>query len=125
LCCAEAAASDFYMTVFGAVRVQQWTADDGRIGHAELEPAGQRLSLADGHPEIGVRGPRTLGGTVVSFVLSVPTRPWLGPWTPGPPSNAPSRFRITGCGPAGLSTRSGTGGTCRPGEQVSMEQLRK
>jgi PhnB protein len=73
LCCADAAAAiDFYTTVFGAVQMQRWTADDGRIGHAELELAGHRLFLADEHPEIGVRGPRTLGGTPVSFVLSVP-----------------------------------------------------
>jgi PhnB protein len=73
LCCAGAAAAiDFYTTVFGAVETQRWTAPDGRIGHAELALAGQRLYLADEHPEIGVRGPRTLGGTAVSFVLDVP-----------------------------------------------------
>jgi PhnB protein len=73
LCCADAAAAiDFYTTVFGAVQVQRWTALDGRIGHAELELAGQRLYVADEHPEIGVRGPRALGGTAVSFVLRVP-----------------------------------------------------
>ena len=73
LCCADAAAAiDFYRTTFGAVETQRWTADDGRIGHAELTLAGQTLFLADEHPEIGVRGPRSLGGTAVSFVLSVP-----------------------------------------------------
>ena len=73
LCCADAAAAiDFYTTVFGAVQVQRWTAPDGRIGHAELELAGQRLYVADEHPEIGVRGPRSFGGTAVSFVLNVP-----------------------------------------------------
>jgi PhnB protein len=73
LCCADAAAAiDFYTTVFRAVQVQRWTAPDGRIGHAELELAGHRLYVADEHPEIGVRGPRSLGGTAVSFVLSVP-----------------------------------------------------
>jgi PhnB protein len=73
LCCAGAAAAiDFYTIVFGAVQMQRWTAPDGRIGHAELELAGQRLYVADEHPEIGVRGPRALGGTAVSFVLTVP-----------------------------------------------------
>jgi PhnB protein len=73
LCCADAAAAiNFYTTVFGAVQVQRWTAPDGRIGHAELELAGQRLYVADEHPEIGVRGPRSFGGTAVSFVLNVP-----------------------------------------------------
>lgn len=73
LCCADAAAAiDFYTSVFGAVEVQRWTADDGRIGHAELSLAGEPLFLADEHPEIGVRGPHAYGGTPVSFVLSVP-----------------------------------------------------
>ncbi len=73
LCCDDAAAAiDFYVTVFGAVEVQRWTADDGRIGHAELTLAGRPLFLADEHPEIGVRGPLALGGTAVSFVLDVP-----------------------------------------------------
>jgi PhnB protein len=73
LCCADAAAAiDFYSTTFGAVEVQRWTADDGRIGHAELRLAGEPLYLADEHPEIGVRGPHAFGGTAVSLVLSVP-----------------------------------------------------
>lgn len=73
LCCADAAAAiDFYATAFGAVQTERWTGPDGRIGHAALDLAGQRLYLADEHPEIGVRGPRSLGGTPVSFVLDVP-----------------------------------------------------
>src|SRR4051794_38490735 len=73
LCCADAAAAiDFYVTVLGAAEVQRWTAPDGRIGHAELRLAGGPLFLADEHPEIGVLGPRSIGGTPVSFVLTVP-----------------------------------------------------
>jgi len=72
-CCADAAAAiEFYVAVFDAVQVQRWTAPDGRIGHAELLLAGQRFFLADEHPELGVLGPRSLGGTAVSFVLTVP-----------------------------------------------------
>ncbi len=73
LCCADAASAiDFYISAFGAVEIQRWTADDGRIGHAELSVAGEPLYLADEHPEIGVRSPRAFGGTAVSLVLSVP-----------------------------------------------------
>ncbi|MEU4427959.1 VOC family protein [Actinoplanes sp. NPDC024001] len=73
LCCADAAAAiDFYTTVFGAAETQRWTAPDGRIGHAELTLAGWTLYLADEHPEFGARGPRSIGGTPVSFVLAVP-----------------------------------------------------
>jgi PhnB protein len=72
LCCADAASAiDFYTSVFGASETQRWTADDGRIGHAELDLGGDPLYLADEHPEIGVRGPLAHGGTAVSFVLTV------------------------------------------------------
>jgi PhnB protein len=73
LCCADAgAAIAFYQAAFGAVEVERWTADDGRIGHAELDVRGNAVYLADEHPEIGVVSPTTLGRTPVSFVLAVP-----------------------------------------------------
>ncbi|WP_229068884.1 VOC family protein [Actinoplanes sp. DH11] len=73
LCCADAASAiAFYTSVLGAVETQRWTADDGRIGHAELIFGDEPLYLADEHPEIGVRGPHAHGGTPVSLVLGVP-----------------------------------------------------
>ena len=73
LCCADAvAAIAFYQAAFGAVEVERWTADDGRIGHAQLDVRGSAVYLADEHPEIGVVSPTTLGRTPVSFVLAVP-----------------------------------------------------
>jgi PhnB protein len=73
LCCADAAAAiAFYGAAFGAVEVERWTADDGRIGHAQLDVGGNAVYLADEHPEIGVVSPTTLGRTPVSFVLVVP-----------------------------------------------------
>jgi PhnB protein len=73
LCCTDAAAAiDFYRAAFGAAEVERWTADDGRIGHAELDVQGNAVYLADEHPEIGVVSPATLGRTPVSFVLEVP-----------------------------------------------------
>jgi PhnB protein len=73
LCCTDAAAAiTFYGAALGAVEVERWTADDGRIGHAELDIAGNPVFLADEHPEIGVVSPTTLGRTPVSFVLHVP-----------------------------------------------------
>jgi PhnB protein len=72
LCCADAAAAiAFYHAAFGAVEVERWTADDGRIGHAQLDIQGSACYLADEHPEIGVVSPTTLGRTPVSFVLEV------------------------------------------------------
>ena len=73
LCCSEAAAAiAFYGSALGATEIERWTADDGRIGHAELDVADSRFYLADEHPEIGVVSPTTLGRTPVSLVLDVP-----------------------------------------------------
>ncbi len=72
LCCADAgAAITFYQLAFGAVEVERWAADDGRIGHAQLDIQGNTIYLADEHPEIGVVSPSTLGRTPVSLVLEV------------------------------------------------------
>jgi PhnB protein len=72
LCCTDAAAAiAFYREAFGAVEVERWTADDGRIGHAQLDLNGNAVYLADEHPEIGVVSPTTLGRTPVSMVLEV------------------------------------------------------
>jgi PhnB protein len=73
LCCTDASAAiAFYACALGAAEVERWTADDGRIGHAELDIDGHAVYLADEHPEIGVVSPTTLGRTPVSFVLVVP-----------------------------------------------------
>jgi PhnB protein len=73
LCCSDAAAAiAFYGSALGATEIERWTADDGRIGHAELDIAGNRVYLADEHPEIGVVSPTTLGRTPVALVLEVP-----------------------------------------------------
>jgi PhnB protein len=73
LCCANAAAAlDFYTAAFGAIEIERWTGDDGRIGHAELDLGGSRMYLADEYPEIGVHGPSEPGRTPVSLVLEVP-----------------------------------------------------
>jgi PhnB protein len=67
-----AGALGFYVTAFGAVEVLRVTGDDGRLGHAELTVGPARFFLSDEYPEIGVVGPRTLGGTAVALHLEVP-----------------------------------------------------
>ncbi len=65
------AAIAFYDDVFGAVETMRF--DDGtRIGHAELAIGPARVYLSDEYPELGVVGPRTLGGTTVALHLEVP-----------------------------------------------------
>ena len=46
-------------------------APEGRIGHAELEIGDSVIMLADEHPEMNARGPRSIGGTPVSLHMYV------------------------------------------------------
>lgn len=61
----------FYREAFGAVEVQRMTGADGRVGHAEIRIGDSAVLLADEFPEMGIRGPESLGGTSVSLLLYV------------------------------------------------------
>jgi PhnB protein len=41
----------------------------GRVGHAEIKIGDSVIMLADEHPAMGYRGPRSLGGSSVSILL--------------------------------------------------------
>jgi PhnB protein len=64
-------AIDFYRTVFGAKERMRMPAPDGRIGHAELELGNSMIMVADEHPDMGVRGPKSVGGTPVTVLVYV------------------------------------------------------
>jgi uncharacterized glyoxalase superfamily protein PhnB len=67
-----AAALDFYVTAFGAVRRgEPIVMPDGRIGHAEVALGDSVLMLADEFPEIGLLAPSTRGGASQSLRLEV------------------------------------------------------
>ncbi len=66
-----AAAIDYYKLAFGATELVRMTDSRGRISHAELKIGDSMIMLADEHPEMGFRGPGTLGGTTISIVLYV------------------------------------------------------
>ena len=67
------AAMAWYQEVFDAtVETAPIVMDDDRIGHVELRIGDSVFMMADEFPEIDVRGPRSLGGTTVSFVVHVP-----------------------------------------------------
>lgn len=42
---------------------------NGRVGHAEIRIGDSVIMLADEHPTLGYRGPRSLGGSAVSIML--------------------------------------------------------
>jgi PhnB protein len=66
-----AEAIEFYKSVFGAVEVMRHAREDGKIMHAELKLGPSSIMLADENPEKGARGPRSFGGSPVSFHLYV------------------------------------------------------
>jgi PhnB protein len=65
------AAIDFYAQVFGASERMRLSGPDGRVGHAELAIGDSVVMLADENPEIGVKGPRSVGGTPVTVSVYV------------------------------------------------------
>lgn len=72
LVCTDAArAIGFYKEAFGATERMRLRAPDGRIGHAEIAIRDCVVMLADEHPEMGARAPRSYGGSPVSLVLYV------------------------------------------------------
>jgi PhnB protein len=67
-----AAAIEFYHKAFKAKEVMRMPGPSGTIGHAEIEIGGSRVMLADEHPEMNFRGPKSFGGTAVHIHLYVP-----------------------------------------------------
>lgn len=73
LCCDGAArAMDFYRSAFSAEEVLRLPEPDGRLGHAEMRIGDTTLYISDEFPEFGARGPLSLGGSSVAFVILVP-----------------------------------------------------
>ena len=72
--CVDGAADamKFYGDVLDATERVLMSGPDGRVGHAEMELSGGALiMLADEHPEMDARGPKTVGGTPVSLHIYV------------------------------------------------------
>ena len=66
-----AAAIDFYKSVLGASERMRMGGPDGKVGHAELEIGESVVMLADEHPDMDARGPKSMGGTPVSLYVYV------------------------------------------------------
>jgi PhnB protein len=65
------AAIDFYSKVLGATERMRMPSPGGRIGHAELQIGDSLIMLSDEYPEMGVRGPKAIGGTPVTLSVYV------------------------------------------------------
>ena len=66
-----AAAIEFYKKAFGAVELFRMPAPDSKIGHAEVKIGNSPIMLADEFPDMGFKGPESLGGTPVSLMIYV------------------------------------------------------
>ena len=66
-----AKAIDFYKQAFGAEELMRMADPSGKVGHAEIKIGDSIIMLADEHPEMGHKGPKSLGGTPVSIMLYV------------------------------------------------------
>lgn len=64
-------AIDFYKRAFGA-RENMRVERNGKVGHAQITIGNSRIMISDEHPEAGVCGPLSFGGSPVRIFLYVP-----------------------------------------------------
>jgi uncharacterized glyoxalase superfamily protein PhnB len=65
-------AIDFYKKAFGAQEVSRLTGPDGKcIMHADLQIGDSHIFLVDEFPEMGCRGPKSIGATAVTIHMYV------------------------------------------------------
>lgn len=66
-----AEAIEFYEKVLGTKERMRLPGPDGKLGHAELELGDSIIMLADEHPDMGILGPKAIGGTPVTISVYV------------------------------------------------------
>ena len=62
-------AIDWYKQALGAQELYRMPGPDGRLMHAEIKIGDSVIMLTDEMPEMGGKGPATLGGTPVSLMI--------------------------------------------------------
>lgn len=66
-----AKALDFYKQALGAIELFRVDGPGGTIGHAEIKIGDSIIMLADEFPQMGFRGPESLGGSPVGLMIYV------------------------------------------------------
>jgi PhnB protein len=64
-------AIDFYKKALGAEEIMRMPGPDGRIMHAEIRIGNSVVMLCDEMPEMGVKSPKSYGGSPVGFYVYV------------------------------------------------------
>jgi PhnB protein len=62
-------AIDWYSKALGAQELYRMPGPDGRLMHAEIRIGDSIIMMTDEMPEMGGKGPQTLGGTPVSLMI--------------------------------------------------------
>jgi PhnB protein len=62
---------EYYQKAFGAKETLKMEGPGGKIMHAEISIGDSVIMMADEFPEMGVRSPKSMGGTPVSILLYV------------------------------------------------------
>ena len=62
-------AIEFYKKALGAQELMRMPGPDGKIMHAEIRIGDSSIMLGDEMPEHGGKGPKSYGGTPVSFFV--------------------------------------------------------
>ena len=71
ICKDAAAAIDYYKQAFEATEMFRMADPSGKIMHAEIKIGNSMLMMADEHPQMNCRSPKTLGGTAVFLMIYV------------------------------------------------------
>ena len=66
-----AQALDFYARAFDAKEIFRLTEPSGRVGHAETRIGPVTIMISDEYPELGIRGPLSIGGTTFALHIHV------------------------------------------------------
>jgi PhnB protein len=64
-------ALEFYKTGLGATEIMRMADPSGKVMHAEIKIGNSIIMLADEYPEMGARGPLSIGGSPVGICLYV------------------------------------------------------
>jgi PhnB protein len=64
-------AIEFYKRAFNATELMRLADPSGKVMHAEIKIGDSTIMLADEFPEMGIRGPQSLGGSPVILLLYV------------------------------------------------------
>ena len=64
-------AIEFYKQAFAATELDRLDMHDGRVGHAEIKIGDSIIMLADEFPEMGIKSPKSIGGSASSILLYV------------------------------------------------------